>query len=325
MNYFKKYIVEMVLSPVFIFSTVLLITKNLWYDELLTTPLIFGYNFKDLIFELRYDAHPPLYFVILKLFSLTFGSSIIVIKHFNIIINFLVIIICYHYSEYIGNKKYALFVITIYILFPAIYNEIFQIRMYSFTQLMLLLVGVYAHKAFLKVKSKLTSIIFIIFTITTLYTHYFAVIGVAIIHLILYISLLSRNRKSLKQISLFALIPTISFLPWIHIFFEQLAIKNDNIGDTSSTIVRIIKNIVYIFYTGNYSIRDSKINYILTVLLILATTAVFVLYFKNSNNKRKLVKLYPISVVSLLIPVVIMFTKVSHSNCFCNITAIYKI
>ncbi len=302
----KKYLIETILIFVFTFSAIMLLTKSLWYDELLTTPLVLGYNIKDMIFELQYDAHPPLYFICLKIYTDIFGHSIITMKIFNIFIELIIIFVSYSHAKKIGNRKYAILVLAIFILFPAIYNEIYQIRMYSFAPLMLLMVGVYANKIFLGNNSKLNQILFIVFSILAIYTHFFAIIGVIFIHFILYTFLFKKNKESIKQISVFLIITTISFIPWIPIFFQQIAIKNDNIGDQSSAISRIVKNIIYLFYTGNYVDRSNITNYLMTILLLLATVFVIIQYLLKDKAKVKIPEFHPVALVAVLIPVIIM-------------------
>ncbi|GEM_PF-2824230 len=301
---------------VFIGVLVSLLTTNLWYDELCTTPLILGYNINGIICQLVYDAHGPAYFILLKLFAEILGNSIIVMKTFNIVISIIMVLVCYFTALKMVDRKYALIVSFLLCFLPTIYNEVYQIRMYSIAPLFLFLVAKYAYKLYSEPRKLSSSILFIFFSILTIYTHLFALVGVAFIHLILYIGLIKENKTYIKRALTIAIITALTFVPWIPVLIQQTQRKKITIetkGDDSSAIGRILKNLMYPFYTGNYAVRDDKLNYLLTLVLLIATAIITYLYLRIPKNNLRLKENRSLMMLSLTIPISIIILLTIYS------------
>lgn len=308
----KKYSIQIMLF-VFIFVQLILLTENLWYDELMTTPLILGYDVFEIIKQLRFDVHPPLYFILLKIYSFATGDSILALKTFNILIALILILIMYQFSKKTINKDYALLVVFIFCFYPVIYNEIYQIRMYVIAQLFVTLTAIYAYKTYFNQLKRLNIILFLAFTICSLYTHYYALIGVVFIHLVLYFALFFKNKQNIKIIIALVFISLISFLPWLPTFFKQLVVKSQHLGYIPTTKEMIIKAIMYPFYTGSYAEKGDKLNYVLTLLLLIVFVLIIFSYFHTKKHQLKENRFTTIMSIALGIPflIPIIFVTVS--------------
>ena len=67
-RYYKKYILILV---IFLVNLSLCFNRSLWADEAWTA-LLMQNDFKDMMGIIANDVHPPLYFIILKIFTIFF-------------------------------------------------------------------------------------------------------------------------------------------------------------------------------------------------------------------------------------------------------------
>lgn len=304
-NFLCKYKYEFILLVVFVLIIPTFLTVNLWYDELMTTPVILGYNLFDIIEEIKSDAHPPLYYILLKLYSLVLGTSIIALKTFNIVVFLILLIIMYCQSKGIVDRRYARIYLALLILMPSFYNELFQLRMYILAPLFATLAALYAVKTY-NSRSKKTFVLFIIWSLAASYTHYVALVFVGVIHLFLYVALLRKSFENIKRIVCMSLTMVVLYLPWLFIILYQLSIKEVYNGDTDSIFSRIVKSVIYPFYTGNYAERGEVINYVLTILLVFSFIFLAWIYIKE----KKIQNVFPVNGKimhqSFIIPIVVL-------------------
>jgi uncharacterized membrane protein len=71
-----------VLSAVFYFNNILF--SDLWSDEVYTKAMVTS-SISDMFSLFRNDLHPPLYFIVLKVFTSLFGSGAISLRAFSVI------------------------------------------------------------------------------------------------------------------------------------------------------------------------------------------------------------------------------------------------
>lgn len=296
-----------------VFSQIFLLSNNLWYDELCTTPLILGYDPLEIISEVRFDSHPPLYFIFLKIYTMIFGNSIVIMKTFNILLVVIFAVVSYYFLHQNINRKFAVIFATILSFFPALSNEVFQVRMYIMAPLFVSLTAMMAYKVYVNSNRVISTILFLFFTALSMYTHYYALTCVIIIHIYLYIILLKLNFINYKNIFLYALTSIFLFLPWFPTFFDQLSIKFFNNGDKSSVYDKIVKNAIYLFYTGNRAFQNNKADYIFTIVLISTVFFVVVSYIINQKRLKEKSMFYIITKWSLFIPfiMILFFIMVS--------------
>jgi uncharacterized membrane protein len=88
------------------------INKSVWVDEAYSIALI-RHSWKDIVTLTAGDVHPPLYYFILKVFSIIFGESVFVMKTVSIIPMVLFVILSARFikNEY-GNKACILLLLS---------------------------------------------------------------------------------------------------------------------------------------------------------------------------------------------------------------------
>lgn len=309
----KKYyfLPELLLFILTVLITVLLTRNiNLFGDDFITIEQIRNYNMLDLIKNLRFDAHPPLFYILLKLYSYLFGTSILALKSFNILGYFALIGAIYYLGYKIEGLKLARTSAFGLVLLPSLLNNpILFIRSYLISPFFALLMAGYAYLVYTQ-PSKKNSILFVIFSICACFTHYYVTFLTGIIHLILYFCLLRQSKNNWKKCFSFSIPCILIFAIWSPILYLQFLEKKESISDSTSFLSRMAKSIIYPFYTGTHLPIKNYAAYITSVALLLVFIYIIVKFLrdyqrikleKNEINAIFISLLLPISIMILLI------------------------
>ncbi len=149
--------------------------------------------------------------------------------------------------------------------------------------------------------------LFILFSIFSCFSHYYATLFTGIIHLVLYISLINKDNKNWKQCVLYAVPNIFSFILWLPIFMQQLSLKQENIADKTSFFDRIVKSVIFPFYTGTHLPMKDYFVYLMSILLMIMTLSLMFLFFTNYKKRNyKNDGLFELA-ISIGIPISIMF------------------
>jgi len=192
----------------------------IWFDESYTVGLI-SHNLIDLCRIATFDVHPHLYYILLKLFSYIFGSSIIVLRLFSVLGAVLLALLGYtHIRKDFGDKTGFWF--SFFVLFmPSTFKYALQIRMYTWAPLFVTLAAIYAYRMIINDKKNTkNTILFVTFSIMAAYSHYYALIAVSIINIILFVYYIAKKSK-LKKWIIMAVVQLVVFLPGLYVFLVQ--------------------------------------------------------------------------------------------------------
>lgn len=208
---------------VIIISTIILsitiFNTNIWFDEAYSLGLI-NQSMLDLITIAIHDVHPILYYIILKIFSLIFGTSTIVARAVSLIPVIILLIFGFTHIRKEFNEKAGLLFSFFVGFLPIMVQYSTQIRMYTYSILFITLTAFYAYKIF-KYGNRKYWIIFVIFSLLSAYTHYFALFVAGIINVILFMCLLKNKRNDIKKFILCGVIQVIAYIPGLLIFIKQ--------------------------------------------------------------------------------------------------------
>ena len=195
-------------------------SKSLYYDE--------GYSIDlarktvgGLVRGTAADVHPPLYYLLLKLFSLIGGESIV---------KYRLITACGAYFNlfWLGatriRKRWNPRVATFYILwFGAAYSTIIRsvsIRMYSWGAFFVTAAAL-GLLAWYEEGGKRRFISAVLFTLAAMYTHYYAALAVFVAWGILFSAVLITDRRRVGKVLLGGLLATVGYLPWMSVVVTQ--------------------------------------------------------------------------------------------------------
>lgn len=219
--------------------------STIWFDESYSVAIA-KHGFADIWKITGNDVHPALYYWGLHLVYLLFGNSILAFRLFSVLAIIILGILGYtHIRKDFGEKTGILFSFLTYFL-PIMCTYASEIRMYSWSCLIVTLMAIYGYRFYKNAKSgekiqKKNLILFGIFSICSCYLHYYALVTASLINLILLIFLIknivlkdkgdnkllkqyefSNKKKALIAFILVAVIQVILYVPWLIYLLGQL-------------------------------------------------------------------------------------------------------
>jgi len=212
------HIIMLVLGATFLTSGAF--HSGLWFDESYTVGLI-SHNLIDMCRIATLDVHPHLYYILLKLFSYIFGSSIISLRLFSVLGSVLLALLGFtHIRKDFGDKTGLWF--SFFVLFmPSTFKYALQIRMYTWAPLFVTLAAIYAYRMIVQNKKyNKNRMLFVTFSLMAAYSHYYALIAVSIINIILFVTYIVKKLK-LKNWFLLAVVQLVVFLPGLYVLLSQ--------------------------------------------------------------------------------------------------------
>lgn len=291
---FKKNIIPFTYIFILILGAIMYLsislTRNIWFDESYSVAII-KHSFAEICRITANDVHPPLYYFMLKIFTLIFGNDIIVMKVFSVISSILFASLGFtHIRKILGDKAGIIFTILA-IFTPAMLDNADEVRMYGWAIYFVTLCGIYAYKAYISNSNK-DWILFGVFGILSAYTHYYALMGIAFVNLFLIIAVI--RRKRVAKCFIVAISEIILYIPWIAVLLGQII--NVSHGFWISINYKTIFSEILQFYFSGSSIHNLN-------LFISYSIAALFLYFLIRSIVNKSDRNIPVT-LSLIIYIV---------------------
>jgi mannosyltransferase len=278
---------------VFAVLTLWTITKSsIWFDEAFGAYMI-HFNFIDIAKYTAVDVHPPLYYWLLKLWSLAFGNSELALRSMSTLFAAIAIIFGYLLTHRLFGKKAARISLIFMALSPMLIRYGQEARMYALVTA-IALAATYALTFAIESKKRKPWIIYGILVSLGMWTHYFSAV-VWIAHWLWRADLVRRVAKKgqfLKQFFtkewILAHIVAIGlYLPWLPFFFIQLFIVQATgfwiAPVTPDTIINFLTNIIYYQDVGN--VKGWLALGFIVIIVLLATLSTKV--YKSLDKPQK--------------------------------------
>ena len=210
--------------------------EDIWFDESYSVAIA-NHSFTEIWTITGNDVHPPLYYWMLHILQLIFGSNVIIYRLFSVLAIAILGILGYtHIRKDFGSKVGILFSFFAFFL-PLNIIYAGQIRMYPLAMLFVTLTAIYAYRIYKNSKNnenlknadgstqkrKLIKnwILFTIFSLAGAYTHYYALAASVVINAVLMIYLIIQAKKekkfttNLKIFILCGIIQILAYIPWL--------------------------------------------------------------------------------------------------------------
>lgn len=207
-------------------SVFLCFSNDIWYDELFTMGLA-GQPLSELVAITAKDVHPPLYYMIVRLFLMAgeaLGSSadqVVIAKLVSVLPFFL----CFCYAVTKIRKELGLFCAGLFFFFllsmPQLAGYTVEVRMYGFALFFITAGMVHAYSLTKDCEDKKNLrrhwIILTIYALAACYTHYFACVAACMIYgyLLLEAIVSHRLKQRIKPFLVSGLVCTAGYLPWL--------------------------------------------------------------------------------------------------------------
>ena len=207
---------------ILVLTIMLCFNYDVWLDEAFTGIFVRS-NFYDMIKATAMDVHPPLYYVLLKLFAMIFGYHIPALKIFSVLpILFLMLMSIFWVYPKFGFKTAFLFQMLLGVLPNSMIKNV-EMRMYSWGMLFVFLAALCAYEIWKKDgKGIKFDIGLFAFGLAAAYTHYFALVSIGVIYCILvFWIVLGKDFKKLREVFVSMIGSIFGYLPWIPVFYNQ--------------------------------------------------------------------------------------------------------
>lgn len=211
------------------FATITLwtITKSsIWFDEAFGAYLI-RFNFLDIARYTATDVHPPVFYWLLKLWSMLFGTNELALRSMSVFFGGIAIIFGYLLTNKLFNKTVAKVSLVFMALSPMLVRYGQEARMYTLVAA-IALAATYVLTLAINSKKKLPWVIYGILVSLGMWVHYFSAI-VWIAHWIWRGDIIRRTAKKgefikkffTKEWKLAHYVAVGLYLPWLPFFVMQ--------------------------------------------------------------------------------------------------------
>lgn len=203
----------------------LCLSPTVWADEIYSLNII-KKSILDIVRLSSLEYHPPLYFILLKIFTLPFGYSVWSGKVFSSLC-FLYIILYggISFKKLFGEKTSLLFMF-LFPLYSFSMNYAAEIRMYSLGAAFVFTNGILAYRCYYSDHVR-NWILFCITGICCCYIHDYSMLSAAVIYVLLFVALVISKREKLRPWLIVSAVTTILYLPWLTLIIKQLGTEKD--------------------------------------------------------------------------------------------------
>ena len=278
---------------------------NIWTDEGFTIDLLRNCDtYAQVCSFTAADVHPPLYYLILKVFTDLFGINLLLIKLLSIVPMLLTMML----APLVMNKEFgfriALFFILILGTLPCTMEYAIQARMYTWALLFVTLCGLFAFRA-ASSDHAVNWIFYLIGGVGAAYTHYFAFVAVLWIYGFLFLYLIFWRRKGVLRWLVTSVASLLAYLPWL----SQMAIQVKGVSG-SYWIAPIDGKVLRSYFPW---IVKTDLPYVTAVFCVVFLIA-FVLLGYQLVHRKKLDGSLTAALFGVVIPLLVVVTGVVLSK-----------
>ncbi len=195
-----------------VFACLIVSTINrfsIWIDESATLLLVGPHGYGEIVSYVKLDAHPPLWYLVLKPWLQLFGSSSLASRSESAVFMLVAFGVWYHFIKTRFSRSLAVLALALMVTNPMLLHYAVEGRMYAFA---LLLVAISC--VVLTSGGPRRWFVYWPLAVAMLYTHYFLAFVVAA----QFVYLLLRRRehdRSVLWIVLYGASIIAAFLPWV--------------------------------------------------------------------------------------------------------------
>lgn len=219
-----------VLSAVLVCLISISCKSKILFDEAFTINLV-RHSFGEIVELTALDVHPPLYYFVVKLFTMIFGDNPVAYYAPSILCFMLLLVAAWFFFKKYFSEKIAIFVIAVLCAAPNMLKYALQIRMYSMAMLLVTISFflVYSMTRYAIgeniYKWNKYWVILAIINVLAAYTHYFAGLAAVVVSFVLlgYLLYAGKERKrTFLNWCIYCGIMFVLYLPWLFVLLKQL-------------------------------------------------------------------------------------------------------
>lgn len=283
--------------------------ESFWYDEIFSAKIA-TFSFSEIIRITAIDVHPPLYYILLKIWISIFPNNDFFIRLLSVAFSISSISLVYFYSKKIFNQKIAYFaaILLAFSCLDVLYAK--EARMYSLLSL-LIIIEMFSVCLFIKTNEYKYLLCHIVSSTLSIYTQNFAflylfVSGVnGLIYIIYY-------KSKIKQIAKFGfsyLAIFLLYLPWLPTLLSHLKGVNQSFwipkislfafGETlfefsgSISLGIIFLSLIVFYLVKNLKLKNTNSLFIFSWMIIPISIIILISVFNVTSSIYKIRFLVP--------------------------------
>lgn len=230
------------------------------------------------------DYSPPLYTILLKLWTLVFGTSLAAMRSMSLLVIVgMLFLAAFPVRKAFGDKVSVL--CTVFFFFTSInYKLIPEIRPTFFAYFFVTAAGVYCCLAFFK-DIKYSYICFTVFSVCAMYTHNLGLLSAVAFYAIgLAAALLRKEFSKAKKIFASGIVSAVCYIPWLSVVLGQFENVRKNYWSNADISLFRIYSKTFLFNFTDFG--KDYISRFLEIAIILALLAFFVAAVLKSGIKN---------------------------------------
>lgn len=261
--------------------------SSLWYDESYSAAAV-EHPLIPMVSMISRDAHPPLYFVLLKLFTSVFGRSVSALRALSALaVIALAALGFFPLRKICGTVAAAAF--SLLVLFTPISVIAAQdARMYSLVAFFVTAMILWGYLAFSE--NKIANwILLSVFTLCAAYTHYFGMLAAFAYWGTLAIAVFARRQK--REILTFlasGAAVIVLYSPWFYSLFVQVSHVSENYWIPPVNAMTVVHTLSH-FYMAKFSWGVALLPFAVFLMVFSAAVAGCVIFFRRKDQRFFLV------------------------------------
>lgn len=222
-------------------------SHNIWTDEAFTVELL-KRDISGIIQGTAIDVHPPLYYIIAKIFITLLPNTRFVLKLVSIVPMMIMMIVGSRMIEKLFSIRAAiLYVLTIGSI-PCVTEYVTQLRMYSWAMCFITFMALNSYAWYIE-DNMFYLMWIVICAVSAAYTHYFAFASALWIYGFLFLSIAITKRKLLAKWLVAVVISGLAYLPWVAALASQLGSVSEDYWIENITWKTVKEFLPFLFKT----------------------------------------------------------------------------
>lgn len=205
------------LGVIFIVLCAVKLTQSVWFDESYGAFLT-RFSFGDIWNMTAADVHPPLYYFLLKVWSMIFGYTDFGMRFMSVFFGAVAIVFAWQWLKRKFGVKAALLATLFMVVSPVMIRYGQEMRMYAMAAA-IIFASTYVLQLAIDLKKRRYWIIYGVLMALGMWTHYFTAL-IFLAHL-LYLIYVYRKKIFQKDIIIGYVTAVVLYLPWLPSFLAQ--------------------------------------------------------------------------------------------------------
>ena len=194
--------------------------RSMSWDEAYSFMMVTRLSLEEMIHATALDMHPPLFYLVLRVFCTIFGKEFWGLKLMSVLINGCVMVLGITLVRKNWGAKAAVLFNLVVGLGPQFISNSIHIRMYVLALFFVMWSALLAYEI-VQHEGKRNWILFVLSSLGGVYTHYFTVFPLILIYGYLLAALFLERRRECKNFIFCCIVTVVGYVPWLVIWIAD--------------------------------------------------------------------------------------------------------